>query len=125
ADDRLNAIFGDAFARQDALAGEAQRDDLPPARIVGLELGQDPGADEHDFVALHARLTERSARIDLDNSMRNFGEHAGQTGLQARGDQSLAQGNSWRRRLYAPTRQDLSPRAKDASPQRCSQVIKL
>ena len=30
AHDRLDAIFGNPVARQDAFAGEAQRDDLPP-----------------------------------------------------------------------------------------------
>ena len=40
ADDRLDAVVGGAFVRQDAFAGEAQRDDLPPAAAVGLEFGR-------------------------------------------------------------------------------------
>ncbi len=65
-DDRLDAVAGGAFARQDALAGEAQGDDLPPARAVGLIFGEDPRAHEHDLVALRPGLAERPPRIDLD-----------------------------------------------------------
>ena len=38
ADDRLDAIFGEPVARQNAFAGETQSDDLPPAGRIGLEL---------------------------------------------------------------------------------------
>jgi hypothetical protein len=37
-DDRLDSIFGDAVARQDAFPGEAKRDNLAASGIVGLEL---------------------------------------------------------------------------------------
>ena len=73
------------------LRREAQRDDLPPAGVVGLELGEDPGADEHDFVARRARFAEGPARIDLDTLCGMFVEQIGKLRLKPRGNKSVAQ----------------------------------
>src|SRR5205823_8014148 len=73
ADDRLDAIFGAPFTREDALAGKAQRYDLSPARIVALELGDDARTDEHHFVARRSGFAEWATRIDLDRPVLHLG----------------------------------------------------
>src|SRR5947209_5217775 len=96
ADDRLDSIFGAALAWENPFAGKAQGDDLPPPRIVALELGEDAGTDKHHLVTRSSGFAERTARIDLHDLVRHFAEQGGETGLEPRGDQCLAQGHAWR-----------------------------
>src|SRR5205085_4807623 len=65
------------------------------------------------FVARTAGLTERAARFDVDDAMRHCVQQVGQTRLQPRGNQGLAQGNSLPRRLHSPTRHAFSPVTDD------------
>ena len=64
-DDGLDAVGRLALARQDAFAGETQRDDLAAAAGVGLVFRDQTGGDEDDLVARGAGLTERAARLEL------------------------------------------------------------
>jgi hypothetical protein len=76
-DDRLDAIFGDAVARQDSFAREAKGDDLATTGRVRLEFGKDAPAYEHDFVAWSAWFAKWPPRLDLDDTMRHFVEKVG------------------------------------------------
>src|SRR5438552_18878403 len=87
ADNRLNAILRRAVARQDSLAGEAKREDLPAPRSIRFVFGQDARAHEHDFVARRARLAEWAPWLHLHGPVRHLVEAGGETGLQPRRDQ--------------------------------------
>src|SRR6476661_3073699 len=114
----LDAIVSGARSRQDTLAGEAKRHNLAAAGRIGLELRENPRPDEHDFVPRTAGLAKGPPRFNLDDPVRNRIQHVGQTRLQPRGDQSLAQGYSLPRRFNAPTRHLFSPKTDYALTQR-------
>src|SRR3990170_5520574 len=59
-DDRLEAIFSDALARQNPVAGEAQGDNLPPSAAVRFIFGQYARTDEDHFVAGDTGLAQRA-----------------------------------------------------------------
>ena len=87
ADDGLHAIVGGAFVGQDAFAGEAQGDDLPPAAAIGLEFGEDARPDEHHLVARRAGLAKWTARFDVHDLVRHVDEQIGKLRAKASLDQ--------------------------------------
>ena len=100
----LKTIFRNAVARENSFAGKAKRYNLAAARIVRLELGQNPGSDEHDLVAWNSGFAERPSRFDLHGPVRHVCKQIGLLGRKARRDQSLLKRNARSGRLRPASR---------------------
>jgi hypothetical protein len=58
-----------AVDRQNPLTRKSKCDNLPPPSGIRFELGQDPGTNEHDFVAWHALFPERTPRFHVNDAV--------------------------------------------------------
>src|SRR3954447_8154344 len=118
AHNRLNAVMRRRIVRQDSLPGKAKRDDLAPARRVGLELRQYPRPDEHHLIAWSAGLAERASRLHLEQPVWQRVEKVGKAWFKPRRNQCFAQRCDLPRRLCSPTRHSRSPVLDDTPLQR-------